>query len=130
MVTDWGGSNDHALGVQNGSTLEMPAPGGDAVRELLAAEGLLLKNHIDCGSLLYDAEGQSVHSGASGPGCCAAVLCGHLLPRLERRGQRRVLFLATGALMSQTTFLQKESIPATSHLVELAAPEEQNGGNT
>ena len=104
--------------------------GSQLLRDLLAAEGLLLKNHVDCGSLLYDAEGQSVHSGASGPGCCAAVLCGHLLPRLERRGQRRVLFLATGALMSQTTFLQKESIPAISHLVELAAPEEQNGGNT
>lgn len=28
VVTDWGGSNDHALGVKNGSTLEMPAPGG------------------------------------------------------------------------------------------------------
>ena len=37
VVTDWGGSNDHALGVKNGSTLEMPAPGGDAVRELMAA---------------------------------------------------------------------------------------------
>ena len=37
VVTDWGGSNDHALGVKTGSTLEMPAPGGDAVRELLAA---------------------------------------------------------------------------------------------
>ena len=37
VVTDWGGSNDHALGVKNGSTLEMPAPGGDAVRELMKA---------------------------------------------------------------------------------------------
>lgn len=37
VVTDWGGNNDHALGVQNGSTLEMPAPGGDAVRELMQA---------------------------------------------------------------------------------------------
>ena len=54
--------------------------GSQLFRELLAAEGLLLKNHIDCGSLLYDAEGQSVHSGASGPGCCAAVLCGHPAP--------------------------------------------------
>ena len=58
------------------------------------------------------------------------MLCAHILPKLLRRGSRRVLFLATGALMSQTTFLQKESIPAISHLVELAAPEEQNGGNT
>lgn len=37
VVTDWGGSNDHALGVKNGSTLEMPAPGGDSIRELMAA---------------------------------------------------------------------------------------------
>lgn len=37
VITDWGGSNDHALGVKYGSTLEMPAPGGDAVRELMAA---------------------------------------------------------------------------------------------
>ncbi|WP_294500072.1 glycoside hydrolase family 3 C-terminal domain-containing protein [uncultured Gemmiger sp.] len=37
VVTDWGGSNDHALGVKNGSTLEMPAPGLDSVRELIKA---------------------------------------------------------------------------------------------
>lgn len=39
---------------------------------------------------------------------------------------RRVLFIATGALMSQTTFLQKESIPAVAHLVELTAPEKES----
>ena len=48
---------------------------------------------------------------------------GHILPRLERGSYRRVLFIATGALMSQTTFLQKESIPAIAHLVELRGPE-------
>ena len=37
VVTDWGGSNDHALGVKNGSTLEMPCPGDDSIRELMAA---------------------------------------------------------------------------------------------
>ena len=37
VVTDWGGSNDHALGVKNGSTLEMPDPGLDSVRELVKA---------------------------------------------------------------------------------------------
>ena len=104
--------------------------GSQLLRDLLAAEGLLLKNHMDCGCILYDAAEQTVKSGGSGPGCCAAVLCGHILPRLRRGSQKRVLFTATGALMSQTTFLQKESIPAISHLVELAAPEEQNGGNT
>ena len=97
--------------------------GSQLFRELLAAEGLLIKNHVDCGCILYDANEQAVKSGGSGAGCCAAVLCAHILPRLERGTQKRVLFLATGALMSQTTFLQKESIPAVAHLVELAAPE-------
>ena len=49
VITDWGGSNDHALGVKNGSTLEMPAPGGDSVRELLAAveSGEISESDID-----------------------------------------------------------------------------------
>ena len=97
--------------------------GSRLFREILTAEGLVMKNHIDCGSILYDAARQNVKSGGSGPGCCAAVLCGHILPRLERGSYRRVLFIATGALMSQTTFLQKESIPAIAHLVELRGPE-------
>ena len=101
--------------------------GSSLLRELLAAEGLLVKNHVDCGCILFDAAEQQVKSGGSGPGCCAAVLCGHILPRLLRRSQKRVLFVATGALMSQTTFLQKESIPAVAHLVELRAPEKESG---
>ena len=49
VITDWGGSNDHAMGVKNGSTLEMPAPGGDSVRELLAAveSGKISESDID-----------------------------------------------------------------------------------
>ena len=49
VITDWGGSNDHALGVKYGSTLEMPAPGGDSVRELLAAveSGKITESDID-----------------------------------------------------------------------------------
>ena len=103
--------------------------GSQLLRDLLAAEGLLLKNHVDCGCILYDATEQTVKSGGSGPGCSASVLCGHILPRLERGTQKRALFIATGALMSQTTFLQKESIPAIAHLVELRSPQqkEENG---
>ena len=103
--------------------------GSQLLRDLLTAEGLLLKNHVDCGCILYDAAEQTVKSGGSGPGCCASVLCGHILPRLEKGTQKRVLFIATGALMSQTTFLQKESIPAIAHLVELRSPQqkEENG---
>lgn len=101
--------------------------GSGLLHELLAAEGLLVKNHLDCGCLLYDPARQKVKSGASGSGCCAAVLCTRILPRLARGGQERVLFVATGALMSQTTFLQKESIPAVAHLVELRGAENGEG---
>ncbi len=43
---------------------------------------------------------------------------------------KRVLFLSTGALMSQTTFLQGESIPGVAHLIELSSelPEETEKG--
>ncbi len=37
VVTDWGGSNDHAAGVQAGSNLEMPGTMGDSDKELFAA---------------------------------------------------------------------------------------------
>ena len=49
VVTDWGGSNEHAVGVKYGSTLEMPAPGGDAVRELLKAveTGKISESDVD-----------------------------------------------------------------------------------
>ena len=63
VITDWGGSNDHALGVKNGSTLEMPAPGGDSVRELLAAveSGKITEADIDARlsellSLVFDTK--------------------------------------------------------------------------
>ena len=95
--------------------------GSALLAELLEAEGLGPYHHEDCGCLLYGADPR-VHSGASGPGCCASVLCGEILPGLAAGRLRRVLFIATGALMSQTTFLQKESIPAIAHLVELTAP--------
>lgn len=49
VVTDWGGSNDHAAGVEAGSALEMPAPGLDSARELIAAvrEGRLSEKTVD-----------------------------------------------------------------------------------
>ncbi|WP_026516421.1 glycoside hydrolase family 3 C-terminal domain-containing protein [Butyrivibrio sp. MC2021] len=37
VITDWGASNDHALGVAAGSNLEMPNPGLDSARELIAS---------------------------------------------------------------------------------------------
>ena len=93
--------------------------GSALMEELCKREGVLLNNHEDCGLLLYDRGKQEVGAGGSGAGCSAAVLCSHILPRLREGKLRRVLFLATGALMSPTTTLQKESIPGVAHLVLL-----------
>ena len=97
--------------------------GSTLLHELMHKADCPVENHQDCGCLLYDVAAQNVQAGGSGAGCSAAVLAAHVLPGLVERRWRRVLFLSTGALMSQTTFLQKESIPAVAHLVELAAPE-------
>ena len=78
--------------------------------------------HQDCGLLLYDRERQDVHAGGSGCGCSASVLCGHLLHRMERGELRRILFCATGALMSPTSSQQGQSIPGVCHILELVRP--------
>ena len=97
--------------------------GSELLHDQMRREGFALENHRDCGCLLYDVDAQQVQAGGSGAGCSAAVLCAHVLPRLLAGRWRRVLFLSTGALMSQTTYLQGESIPGIAHAVELAAPD-------
>lgn len=47
VVSDWGGSNDHALGVENGSHLEMPGTGKSGMRDIVrAVEAGTLKEEI------------------------------------------------------------------------------------
>ena len=78
--------------------------------------------HADCGLLLYDIEKQDVHAGGSGCGCGASVLNSYVMRRLESGELSRVLFVATGALMSPTSSLQGESIPSIAHAVLLSKP--------
>jgi len=111
-------------------TGDLGAVGSRLLLEMLAAEGILPQNHRDCGCMLYDEADPQVMAGGSGCGCSAAVLCTHILPKLQSGEYRRVLFVATGALMSQTTFLQGESIPGIAHLAELAAPDFDKAGGT
>ena len=58
VITDWGGSNDHVRGVAARSNLEMPAPGLDSARQILAAldSGELTADELDlCVDDLLDA---------------------------------------------------------------------------
>ncbi|MEG2659443.1 MAG: stage V sporulation protein AD [Oscillospiraceae bacterium] len=101
-------------------TGDLGAVGSALLLQILKAEGISIKSHEDCGLLVYDREIQNVGAGGSGAGCSAAVLACHVLPALKRGTLKRVLFVSTGALMSQTTFLQGESIPCVAHLIELS----------
>ena len=73
---------------------------------------------FDCGCEIFSQE-QDTHCGGSGCGCAASMLCAHVLPRLASGELGRVLFLATGALLSPTSSMQGESIPGVAHAVVL-----------
>ena len=103
-------------------TGDLEAVGTALLYQLLAEEGVHLQRvHDDCGLLLYDRQRQDVHAGGSGCGCSAAVLCGHLLKRMEQGELGDILFCATGALMSPTSQQQGQSIPGVCHVVHLTA---------
>lgn len=78
----------------------------------------LIGRYLDCGASIY-LEEQGFSCGGSGAGCSAVVLAAELLDRIERGDVQRMLFLATGALMSPTTGQQGESIPGIAHAVVL-----------
>ncbi len=92
--------------------------GKDLLRELLFQNGYAAKNLEDCGALIF-SEDQDAHSGGSGCGCSASVLNSYLLKQLNQGKWHKILFMATGALMSPTSALQGESIPGIAHLVQL-----------
>ena len=93
--------------------------GRDIVADWFHRDGMDLKNLSDCGTLIYDLEGQDVHCGGSGCGCSAVVLAGLLLNGMAGGRWRRILFCGTGALLSPTSSQQGESIPSICHAVAL-----------
>ncbi|MGE4353465.1 MAG: stage V sporulation protein AD [Oscillospiraceae bacterium] len=94
--------------------------GREALLELFSRDGVKLgTNAMDCGLLIFDRETQDVHAGGSGCGCSASVLCGMLIDSMRERRWKRMLFAATGALMSTTSAQQGESIPGICHAVAL-----------
>lgn len=75
--------------------------------------------HADCGMIIYDSAVQDTHSGGSGCGCAAVTLCSYILPRLKSGEWKRVLFVPTGALLSQISFNEGQSVPGIAHAVML-----------
>ena len=81
--------------------------------------GAMISEAQDCGAKMFDPETQDTHAGGSGCGCAGSLFCGHFYRQLETGTFRRILFAATGALLSPMLIQQGESIPSISHLVEV-----------
>lgn len=100
-------------------TGDLGSVGRDLLEELFVQQGVVPQPNIsDCGLLLYDGIPE-VNAGGSGCGCSACMLCGPLLKKMNNGDLQRLLFVATGALMSPISTYQGESIPGIAHAVAI-----------
>lgn len=72
----------------------------------------------DAGAEFYGNK-KEFQSGASGAGCSASVFYGPIYSELLSKKIKKVLLVATGALLSPLTFQQGETIPCIAHAVEI-----------
>lgn len=79
-------------------------------------------NHIDCGELVYHIK-ESEYQGGSGAGCSSMVFCSYLHKRLKEKRFKKILFMATGALLSSLSSQQGETIPGIAHAVGIECQE-------
>jgi stage V sporulation protein AD len=103
-------------------TGDLASVGLPITKELLQKEGIPMEQTTfnDCGLMIYDREKQPfVVAGGSGCGCSATVTYGHILNRMQKGDLKRVLVVATGALLSPISYQQGESIPCIAHAVAI-----------
>lgn len=94
--------------------------GRDLADKLIEEFGYNIRNqHMDCGEVIFDNERQNTLSGGSGCGCSAVVFTGYLYKKLMKKEIKKILLVSTGALMSTTSSLQGETIPAIAHAVAI-----------
>ena len=92
--------------------------GSDILRDLIEKRGYCLKqNYSDLGHSIYSFEEES-YQGGSGAGCSAALLATYIMDKISDGSFKKVLLVATGALMSTVSNQQGDSIPSIAHLVE------------
>ena len=98
--------------------------GSELLNMLMKENGFNIENvHNDCGCMIFYEKEQDVHSGGSGCGCSAVTLCAKILKGIRSGKLSKVLFIATGALLSQASPLQGETIPCIAHCVRITSGE-------
>ena len=94
--------------------------GKDIAIDLARNQGYNMKsNYNDCGVLIFDKATQDTHSGGSGCGCCGSVFSGYFFKQLKEKKIKKILLIATGALMNSTSSQQGESIPGIAHAISI-----------
>ena len=98
---------------------DLGALGSRILKDLTWEKGFdVSANHVDCGEIIYKVI-EDEFQGGSGAGCSAVVLNSYILSKMQAGEYKRVLFAATGALLSTVSSGQGESIPCISHAVQL-----------
>ena len=93
--------------------------GSRILKHLMREKGVNIdKNHVDCGELIYNID-EREYQGGSGAGCSAVVFNSYVYKNMMKKKINKVLFIATGALLSTTSSQQGESIPAVAHAVAI-----------
>lgn len=93
--------------------------GSEILRDLMEHRGFKLgTNYSDCGQMIF-ARNQGTFQGGSGAGCSASILNSYILKQMDAGVFKRVLFVATGALLSTTSTQQGETIPCIAHAIVL-----------
>ena len=100
-------------------TGDLATIGFEITKEMLEKEGFELDgNFYDCGLMIYDKK-QQIFAGGSGCASSALVSYGYLLNQLLNGKYKRVLIVATGALLSLVSLQQGETIPCIAHAVAI-----------
>lgn len=100
-------------------TGDLGALGSRILKDLTWEKGVdIAKNHVDCGEIVYNVI-EDEFQGGSGAGCSAVVFNSYIMYKLRKRELNKVLFIATGALLSTVSSGQGESIPGISHAVAI-----------
>ena len=93
--------------------------GSEILLDLMENKGYKLKdNYNDCGQMIFSND-QKVYQGGSGCGCSAVVLNSYIIQKIDEKKYKKVLFAATGALLSTLSSQQGNTIPGICHAVEI-----------
>jgi stage V sporulation protein AD len=96
--------------------------GSRLLRVLMEKEGYPLgENYHDGGALIYNRSAQNTNQGGSGAGCNNIVFNGYVYKKMLSGHYKRVLLVPTGALVSRTSGLQSQTVPAIAHAVSFVA---------